>query len=69
MFDFVRSMQVCFEGTWAAGCEAIWVISFFTIVAFVVVAVLALRRSIKENSHRRSVNKWFAEQAETQDED
>jgi len=69
MFKFVQSIQVCFGGSWAAGCAAIWVVTFFVILAVVSVIVLSLRRLIQEYMHRRTVNKWFAEQAVTKDED
>ena len=69
MFSFVQSIQVCFGGSWAAGCDAIWVVTFFAIVAVVAVIVLSLRRSIQEYMHRRTVNKWFAERTVSEDED
>jgi hypothetical protein len=69
MFNFVESIQVCFGGSWAAGCNAIWIVTFFAIVAVVSVTVLSLRCLIQEYTHRRTVNKWFAEQTVTEDED
>jgi hypothetical protein len=70
MFKFVQSIQVCFAGDyWATGCDAIWVIVFFAVVAVVSVVVLALWRSVQEYLHRRIVNKWFAERAVTKDEE
>ena len=69
MFKFVQSIQVCFGSSSAADCEAIWVITFFAIVAIFSVVVLAVRRAIQENLHRRAVNKWFAEQTVADDED
>ena len=70
MLGFMQSIQICFNRDyWTAGCDAIWVIVFFTGVAIVSVGVLAIRRSIEEYLHRRSVNKWFAEQATTKDKE
>jgi len=70
MFKFVQSIQECFGGSWPAGCEAIWVVTFFVIVAVVSVIVLSLRRAIQEYLHRRAINTWFAEQqGMTSDED
>ena len=71
MFEYVQSIQVCFAGEYvAAGCDALWVIIFFAVVAVASVVVLAVRRAIQEYLHRRIVNKWFAEQQSmTRDEE
>lgn len=69
MVKCVQSIQVCFGGSWTVGCEPIWVITFFVIVAAVSLIVLSLRRLIKEYMHRRTVNKWFAKQTAMQDEE
>lgn len=69
MVKFVQSIQECFGGSWTVGCEPIWIVTFFVIVAGVSLIVLSLRHLIQEYMHRRVVNKWFAEQNVTKDQD